>query len=175
MAASPSSFMVQVDWKSTFNTVHRDCMLAAAEQPCPALLPMAESEYGWHSCLLAQSPEEVVSSQSRVRQGKPLGLLLFALNLEETLDEVAAINLAWPLAYADNTFLQGAPELTMRVFQALAALALPSDSTLTQARALPFTAQHAQATTALWPREPWLAHRSSGPHKRTPAPTMHAT
>jgi hypothetical protein len=35
------------------------------------------------------------------------------------------MDLARPLAYADETFLQGAPEPTMRAFQALVALAEP--------------------------------------------------
>jgi hypothetical protein len=38
---------------------------------------------------------------------------------------VAELNQAWPLAYADNTFLQGAPEPTVRAYQALIALAAP--------------------------------------------------
>jgi hypothetical protein len=87
-------------------------MLDAVAQRCPALLPMAAWAYGRHSHLLVhQSPWTGVSSQSEVRQGDPLGPLLFALTLQGPLEEVAAMGLARPLAYADDKFLQGAPVL----------------------------------------------------------------
>jgi hypothetical protein len=59
------------------------------------------------------------------RQGDPLGPLLFALTLQGPLKMVAELNQARPLAYADDTFLQGAPEPTIRAYQALTALAAP--------------------------------------------------
>jgi hypothetical protein len=82
--------------------------------------------YGWHSHLLVhQSPGAVVSSQSGEQQGDPLGPLLFAVTLQGPLEEVTAMDLAQPLAYADDTFLQGAPAPTMQAFAALTALAAP--------------------------------------------------
>jgi hypothetical protein len=167
------------------NTVRRDRMLMAVEHRCPALLPMVAWAYGRHSCLLVQSSDEVVSSQSRVRQGNPLGPQLFALTLQGPLEEGAAMNLAQPLAYADNTFLQGAPEPTMRAFQALTALArtLPSAR---QVRCLlcrrPL--HHLRCLTARrapGPRQ-LSGRRHSGwhlglpdRHMQTSVPTMHAT
>jgi hypothetical protein len=125
-SADPSCVTVQVDWRNAFNTLRRDRMLDAVAQRCPALLPMAAWAYGRHSHLLVhQSPGTVVSSQSGVRQGDPLGPLLFAITLQGPLEEVAAMGLARPLAYADDTFLQGAPAPTMRAFAALTALAVP--------------------------------------------------
>jgi hypothetical protein len=124
MAAAPASVTVQVDWQNAFSTLRRDKMLAAVHQRCPALLPMATWAYGRHSHLIVQqSPGAVVSSQSGVRQGDPLGPLLFAITLQGPLEEVAAMDLARPLAYADDTFLQGAPAPTMQAFAALTALA----------------------------------------------------
>jgi hypothetical protein len=61
----------------------------------------------------------------RVRQGDPLGPLLFALTLQGPLEQVAEMGLARPVAFADDTFLQGAREPTMRAFQVLTALAAP--------------------------------------------------
>jgi hypothetical protein len=100
-------------------------MLAAIQQRCPALLPMVAWAYGRHSRLLLERAEAVVLSQSGVRQGDPLGHLLSALTLQGPLKMVAELNQARPLAYADDTFLQGAPEPTIRAYQALTALAAP--------------------------------------------------
>jgi hypothetical protein len=107
-----------------FNT-RRDRLLAAVTQRCPTLLPMVAWAYGQHSRLLVQHSQEVVSSQSGVRQGDPLGPLLFALTLQGPLEQVAEMGLARPVAFADDTFLQGAREPTMRAFQVLTALDAP--------------------------------------------------
>jgi hypothetical protein len=106
-------------------TVRRDCMLAAIAQRCPALLPVVAWAYGQHSRLLVQHSEEVVRSQSGVRQGDTLGPLLFALTLQVPLEQVAEMGLASPVTYADDTFLQGARAPTMSTFHALTALAAP--------------------------------------------------
>jgi hypothetical protein len=60
-----------------------------------------------------------------VRQGDPLGPLLFALTLQGPLEQVAEMGLARPVTFADDTFLQGAQAPTMRAFHALTALAAP--------------------------------------------------
>jgi hypothetical protein len=64
-------------------------------------------------------------SQRGVRQGDPLVPLLFALTLQSPLEQVAQLHLAWPLAYANDTFLQGAPALAIEVFGTLLQLAAP--------------------------------------------------
>jgi hypothetical protein len=110
--------------RQPFNTVRRDRMLAAVAQRCPALLPMVAWAYGQHSRLLVQHSEEVVRSQNGVRQGDPLGSLLFGLTLQQPLEQVAEMGLARPVAFADDTFLQGAQAPT-KAFYALTALAAP--------------------------------------------------
>ena len=125
MSADPGCVTVQIDWQNAFNTLRRDRMLAAVEQRCPALLPMVAWAYSRHGRLLVQGSDEVVLSRSGVRQGDPLGPLLFALTLQGPLEEVAGMGLARPLAYADDTFLQGAPEPTQQALEALAVLAVP--------------------------------------------------
>jgi hypothetical protein len=47
------------------------------------------------------------------------------LTLQEPLEQVAEMGLARPVAFADDTFLQGAQAPTMRAFHALTALAVP--------------------------------------------------
>jgi hypothetical protein len=114
--AAEAGVTLQIDWKNAFNTVRRDRMLAAVAERCPALLPAAAWAYGRHCRLCVQQTDQVINSESRVRQGDPLGMLLFALTLQGPLEEVASMNLARPVAFADDTFLQGAPEATMRAF-----------------------------------------------------------
>jgi hypothetical protein len=126
IAADPGCITVQTDWQNAFNTLRRDRMLAAVEERCQALLPMVAWAYKQPSRLrVHQVPGVVIHSQSGVRQGEHIGSLLFALTLQGPLEQVAAMNLARPLAYADNNFLQGAPEPTTQAFQALLTLAGP--------------------------------------------------
>jgi hypothetical protein len=47
------------------------------------------------------------------------------MNMQEPLEHVAEMGLARPVAFADETFLQGAQAPTMRAFRALTALAAP--------------------------------------------------
>jgi hypothetical protein len=51
--------------------------------------------------------------------------VISVLTLQGPLEEVAEMHPARPLAYADDTFLQGAPGPTMQAYQALTALAAP--------------------------------------------------
>jgi hypothetical protein len=64
-----------------------------------------------------------VSSQRGVRQGDPLCPLVFALTLQGPLQQVAQLQLAWPLAYADDTFLQGPPVPVTEAFRTRVQLA----------------------------------------------------
>jgi hypothetical protein len=149
LSADPSCVTVQVDWLNTFNTLRRDRILDPVAQRCPTLLPMAPWAYKRHSHLLVHEfPRTVVSSQSGVRQGDPLGPLLFALTVQGPLEEVAAMGLARPLACAFDTFLQGAPGPvpTMQAFAALTALAAPLGLHSQPAKCAIHSGDHAAAT-----------------------------
>jgi hypothetical protein len=53
-----------------------------------------------------------------VRQGDPLGPLLFALTLKDPLEQVAESQLAGTPAYTNDNFLQGKPRRSIRACQA---------------------------------------------------------
>jgi hypothetical protein len=110
------------------------------------------------------------------------------------LEEVAAMNLARPLAYADQTFFYRSLELSMRAFQSFTALPPPSDSALChtcvqvhhllhtchRSHLQRFTDQHApgpqqplgRRSTSCRPR---LAHWPSRPHTLMRVLTKHAS
>jgi hypothetical protein len=92
IAAEAGCVSVQIDWKNACNTPCRDQMLMAVETRCPALLPLVASAYRQPSRLyVCGSDNVVVSSQSGVFQGDPLGPLLFALTLQNPLEKVVAM------------------------------------------------------------------------------------
>jgi hypothetical protein len=83
-------------------------MLAAVRQCCLNLVPMLAWDYSWYSHLLVhQSVGVVIPSQSGVRQGDPLGPLVFTVTLQGPLELITEMQLARPLNFADNTFVQG--------------------------------------------------------------------
>jgi hypothetical protein len=86
-------------------------MLATVQQRCPALLPMVAWAHGRHSCLLLQQAEAVVHSQSVVGQGTPSGDC--CLPSPSKGPSRWWQSRSWPMAYADDTFLQGTPKPTM--------------------------------------------------------------
>jgi hypothetical protein len=122
-----------------------------------------------------------------VRQGDPLGPLLFALTSQEPLEQVAAMDLARPLEYADDSFLQGAPKSTVQAFHALLTLAGPfglhpqldkfavysADAGAATSVVGKLGAQH--APMAFLPREPRPAPQGSRQHMQTADPHMPAT
>jgi hypothetical protein len=69
--------------------------------------------------------DKMVHSKSGVRQGDLLRPLLFALTHQGPLEVAAESNLSRPLTNAGDTFLQGAPEPTIRAYQTLTALSSP--------------------------------------------------
>ena len=75
---------ISVDMANAFNSSHRAAMFAAVQQSSPTLLPIVQRAYGEETPLhVVGAPEGThpVMSQRGVRQGEPLGQLLFALTL----------------------------------------------------------------------------------------------
>ena len=109
----PATAVVQLDFTNAFNSVSRQAVLHAVKQRQPALLPFVQWLYGRHSRLLLHSrdePLEPITSQSGVRQGDPLGTLLFALTLQGPLEHTQQLHPnARFLALHDDVHVHGKP------------------------------------------------------------------
>ena len=69
----------KLDFKNTFNAVHRDKMLKAVEILAPTIYPFVHSVYSSPSSLVWG--DKTISSSEGVQQGDPLGPLLFCLSI----------------------------------------------------------------------------------------------
>jgi hypothetical protein len=99
--------VVSHDWEHSFNTIHWADLFAAVASRHP--YPFTNLMYGAHStvnvfCGTETGTVDIVSSRG-VRQGNPLGPLLFAPVPQRQLEAVAAAHPGvHPIAYADDTY-----------------------------------------------------------------------
>jgi len=98
--------MLQVDLKNAFNCVSRDAFLRSAALRAPALYNFLRF------ALVEDSPlfcgYEILSSQSGVHQGCPLGPISFALRAQDIIESLATqFQLIWNVWYLDDGLLVG--------------------------------------------------------------------
>ena len=103
------SVCLSADATNAFNTVDRDAVLRMVLEVCPGLLPFVRMSYRRQGRLVlanrgpGKERYRVFLSRSGVRQGDPLGPVLFALAAMEAMRKVQAAHPDVPLpSYADD-------------------------------------------------------------------------
>ena len=84
----PHRVLVKLDMENAFNTMDREAMLLAVRSAFPQLAPWVDFSYGARTGLWLDGRR--LDSCRGVRQGDPLGPLLFALALQLAIEKVKA-------------------------------------------------------------------------------------
>ena len=120
-----TDIFLKVNFHNAFNTVDRAALLRQVRLHLPGLVPWAEWCYSRHSRLLFHG--DVLTSETGVQQGDPLGPLLFALALQPAMQAAKAgpLNQSPHLifAYLDDVCLAGDYRAVAGGFARLAAAA----------------------------------------------------
>ena len=80
--------LVAVDLTNAFNTVSRSAVWKGVLRHCPDLMPYFLWAYGTASDLRFGSGRKVCQSATGVRQGDPLGSLLFCVSIQDILEKL---------------------------------------------------------------------------------------
>ena len=126
IVANPDVVTVQLDYRNAFNSLSRTAMLAAIAKRQPTLLPFATWSYRQPSSLIipwAPAGSAPIMSECGVRQGDPCGVLYFSLTTQDQLESLRLTHPeVAPIAYTDDTFLQGSAEAVTAAFPTLRAM-----------------------------------------------------
>jgi hypothetical protein len=104
------SHITSLDFKNAFNTLSRSDMAKAVKKYAPGLYRAAKWAYNDSSDLIfggIQGAPAVIKSSQGVRQGDPLGPLLFSIGIRDILDRLSATlnHDAVVLAYLDDVYV----------------------------------------------------------------------
>jgi hypothetical protein len=113
------SSITSIDCGNAFNSL-RSSIQEGIKRHCPSLLPLFYWSYGSPTDLLSGSGELICQSTRGVRQGDPLGPLLFCIGISTILEDAAT---RFPtitiMAYMDDIFLTGDKAESMSAFNFL--------------------------------------------------------
>lgn len=105
--AAPEVCMLKIDIVNAFNSIHRQQMVGAVDEFCPALARYVHGAYGQHTHLFFG--QHVLSSQCGVQQGDPCGMALFSLLWTKFWVDAPRNNLLLNAWFADDGIVGGSP------------------------------------------------------------------
>ena len=100
--ASEDEILVKLDFRNTFNTLHRKNMLVVVANHAPEILPFATSAYS--SPTVLRFGDHYLESCEGPQQGDPLGPLLFCLAIQPMLSSLTS---ELTIGYLDDLTLAG--------------------------------------------------------------------
>ena len=108
----PFTHVALLDFVNAFNTLERSEIASAVRQHCPTLYKTARWAYDRPTPLVLAAGEWTLQSQQGVRQGDPLGPLLFSVGIRPVLQRL--IDSLGPdymlVAYLDDICILGGPD-----------------------------------------------------------------
>ena len=99
---SSDHVVVKLDFRNAFNSLRRDCMLAAVVKYVPEIFAFCSKSYTCQPTSMFN--EHSIISATGTQQGDPLGALLFCITLQPVLEQVTSeLN----IGYLDDITLGG--------------------------------------------------------------------